>query len=85
MKVDSLGRFNLFRLAGGFYGCGGSQRLSACELCAKAFSCGNKLKMHMKAPAGDLFNLCLGKSRTVCVSQLCIIRCVFKLLTQEEA
>ena len=61
------------------------ERPSTCELCAKAFSCGNKLKMHMKAPAGDLFNLCLGKSRTVCVSQLCIIRCVFKLLTQEEA
>ena len=28
------------------------ERLSACELCAKTFSSGNNLKMHMKAHAG---------------------------------
>ena len=29
------------------------ERPSACELCAKTFSCGNNLKMHMKLTLGE--------------------------------
>ena len=30
------------------------ERCSACELCAKMFSCGNNLKMHMKLTLGEI-------------------------------